>query len=75
MRAKTRPVVNFFIHLRQINYMMDAGIVSASITEQRIEMCAKSFCKMQSTLEAPVNSYYKDGWLYFYAPVLKNKDI
>lgn len=55
--------------------MMDAGIVSASITEQRIEMCAKSFCKMQSTLEAPVNSYYKDGWLYFYAPVLKNKDI
>lgn len=53
--------------------MMDAGIVRARVTEQRIEMCVKSFCKMQSTLEAPVNSYYKDGWLYFYAPVFKIK--
>lgn len=46
MRVKTRPVVNFFIHLRQINYIMDAGIVRARITKQRIEMCAKSFRKM-----------------------------
>lgn len=46
MRVKTRPVVNFFIHLRQINYIMDAGIVRAGITKQRIEMCAKSFSKM-----------------------------